>query len=454
MSGRVLIVDDNPVNVRLLEARLSAEYFDVVTAQSGAEALQICRSEPLDLVVSDVMMPGMDGFELCRTLKSDPATLHLPVVLVTALDQPSDRVMGLEAGADDFLIKPVRDLPLLARVKSLTRLKQVTDELRLRAETASDLMTASDPAADAASSVPNILVLGHDERSNGRLASILEKVGTVRSFADRAQAFDTIQAGWATLGLIDLSGGAGPDYMRFLARCRAEQNSRAMPIIVVTDADDDQSAAKALELGAHDYVQRPVDANELAARTRTQLARYRYGEALRMTVERTLEMAVIDPLTGLYNRRFFDAHMARAIETAKERDTPFAILVADIDHFKSINDRYGHDHGDQVLREFARRLEASVRASDLSCRMGGEEFAVLLQNADDRMARTMAERFRLAVEARPFSMSDGVDVNLTVSAGVAIYPANGSDATGLLRAADEALYKAKHEGRNRIAVAA
>ncbi len=133
MTARILVVDDIPANVKLLEARLSAEYFDVVTAVCGADALTICERAECDIVLLDVMMPDMDGFEVCRRLKSNPATHHIPVVMVTALDQPSDRVKGLQAGADDFLTKPVSDVALIARVRSLARLKMMTDELRMRA---------------------------------------------------------------------------------------------------------------------------------------------------------------------------------------------------------------------------------------------------------------------------------------------------------------------------------
>src|SRR5512139_331025 len=139
MTARVLVVDDIPANVKLLEARLSAEYFDVATAYSGAEALALCERAECDIVLLDVMMPDMDGFEVCRRLKTNPVTHHLPVVMVTALDQPSDRIKGLEAGADDFLTKPVSDVALISRVRSLSRLKMMTDELRMRALTSREI---------------------------------------------------------------------------------------------------------------------------------------------------------------------------------------------------------------------------------------------------------------------------------------------------------------------------
>ena len=144
MSARILVVDDIPVNVRLLEAKLSAEYYDVITATSGAEALEMIKSEPPDIVLLDVMMPEMDGFEVCRRIKAEPATALLPVIMVTALNEQSDRVTGLEAGADEFLTKPVRDMALFARVRSLLRVKILLDELRLREETSRQMNTLRD----------------------------------------------------------------------------------------------------------------------------------------------------------------------------------------------------------------------------------------------------------------------------------------------------------------------
>src|SRR3974390_761972 len=148
MTARVLVVDDVPASVKLVEARLSAEYFDVVTAVSGQEALTICERAECDVVLLDVMMPDMDGFEVCRRLKSGMTTHHIPVVMVTALDQPSDRVKGLESGADDFLTKPVSDVALIARVRSLSRMKMMTDELRMRAVTSREI-GIENPAREA-----------------------------------------------------------------------------------------------------------------------------------------------------------------------------------------------------------------------------------------------------------------------------------------------------------------
>src|SRR6266446_5720691 len=164
MTARVLVVDDVPANVKLLEARLSAEYFDVVTAMSGSEALAICEKAECDIVLLDVMMPDMDGFEVCRRIKANRATHHIPVVMVTALDAPSDRVKGLDAGADDFLTKPVSDVALIARVRSLSRLKMMTDELRMRAVTSREIGIESPEREALAEAGRNGRILMVDDR--------------------------------------------------------------------------------------------------------------------------------------------------------------------------------------------------------------------------------------------------------------------------------------------------
>src|SRR5215467_2037493 len=163
MTARVLVVDDIISNVKLLEAKLAAEYFEVITAFNGEQALARVAAEMPDIILLDVMMPGMDGFEVCRRIKSNTQTAHIPVVMVTALDQSSDRVTGLEAGADDFLTKPVDDAALFARVRSLVRLKIMTDELRMREATGSGL-GLGDPAATLAESTPSGKILLIEDR--------------------------------------------------------------------------------------------------------------------------------------------------------------------------------------------------------------------------------------------------------------------------------------------------
>ncbi|KQT60441.1 MULTISPECIES: PleD family two-component system response regulator [unclassified Aureimonas] len=449
MSARILVVDDLDINLRLLEARLNAEYYEVVLARSGPEALAICQSEAIDLVLLDVMMPDMDGYEVCRLLKADPKTRHLPIVLVTALDQPSDRVMGLEAGADDFLTKPVRDLQLFSRVRSLTRLKLLTDELRVRAETTASVVSSGDLLGDLgrAGLGGRVMIFEDAGGMARRLGKILKDEQTVVEVPTSPDALASREAAGADLFVVDLASG-DYDALRLCSQIRSRDSIRQIPILLITDAADEIRAAKAMELGANDYLIAPIDRNELRARVRTQVKRRRYDESLRQSLRQTIELAVTDGLTGLSNRRFLETHLPKLVERATADQRPLAVLIADIDHFKRINDGFGHDAGDHVLREFAARVKQSLRASDLACRFGGEEFVVLMPEADERAALGVAERIRVLTAEAPFAIG-GEALNVTVSVGYAnLGP--GDSAETMLKRADQALYSAKRAGRNRV----
>jgi two-component system, cell cycle response regulator len=451
MTARVLVVDDVPANVKLLEARLSAEYFDVLTAMSGAEALAICERAECDIVLLDVMMPDMDGFEVCRRLKAGLTTHHIPVVMVTALDQPSDRVKGLEAGADDFLTKPVSDVALIARVRSLARLKLMTDELRMRALTSRDIGIES-PERDAVAEMGRngrILIVDDRAASSERLAAMLAGEHSADIEADpNAGLFHAAEGNYdlliVSLALENFDG------LRLCSQVRSLDRTRNVPILAISDAEDSGRLIRGLEIGVNDYLSRPIDKNELLARVRTQIRKKRYAERLRDNVQMSIEMAITDALTGLYNRRYMESHVGSLVEQAASRGKPLTVLVLDIDYFKSINDTYGHDAGDDVLRDFAIRIRKSIRGIDLACRYGGEEFVVVMPETDLAVATLVAERLRRRIAGEPFPIQQGTrSVEVTISIGIAAL--GGDDnAASVLKRADQALYRAKRDGRNRV----
>jgi len=452
MTARVLVVDDIPANVKLLEARLSAEYFDVVTAHSGKEALAICERAECDIVLLDVMMPDMDGFEVCRRLKSNPATHHIPVVMVTALDQPSDRVTGLRAGADDFLTKPVSDIALIARVRSLTRLKMMTDELRMRAVTSREIGIESAERESIMEQGLNGRILIVDDRRSSyeRLVSMLEKDHIVDVEADPSAALFRSAEGNYELMIVSLSL-ENFDGLRLCSQLRSLDRTRNLPVLALCEPDDNIKLMRGLEIGINDYLLRPIDRNELHARVRTQIRRKRYTERLRDNVQMSIEAAITDGLTGLHNRRYMESHLGKLVEQATLRGKELALLVLDIDYFKSINDNYGHDCGDDVLREFAIRVRKSIRGIDLACRMGGEEFVVVMPETDMAVAATVAERLRRRIAAEPFTIEQGKKaIDVTISIGIAALESAGDSAGQILKRADQALYRAKRDGRNRV----
>ena len=451
MSARVLVVDDVPANLKLLEARLNAEYFEVLTAQSGREALEICERGQCDIVLLDVMMPGIDGFEVARRLKKNPATMHTPIVMVTALDQPMDRVRGLEAGADDFLTKPVNDLALITRVRSLVRLKMVTDELRMRAATSRDIgMAAIAETATEARIAGKILVVEDRASSRERIVSALSGEHKVEVEADAQEALFKVAEGDFDLLMVSLELERF-DALRLVGQVRTIERTRHLPVLLIAEPEQSARLLRGLDLGANDYIVRPIDKNELLARVRTQVRRKRYTEQLRDNVQQSMELAVTDPLTGLFNRRYMERHLGTLVEKSAGRGKSLSVLILDIDYFKSINDRFGHDAGDDVLREFADRIRTCVRGIDLACRYGGEEFVVVMPDTDLSVATMVAERIRRRIAGEPFPIHRGErSIEVTISIGIAARASPEDEAAAILKRADEALYRAKRDGRNRV----
>jgi len=450
MSARVLVVDDVEINIKLLEAKLTSEYFHVVTAADGMTALAQAKRERPDIVLLDIMMPLMDGFEVCRRLKADPTTSDIPVVMITALSDSANRVRGLEVGADDFLTKPVSDIALFARVRSLVRLKRMTDEWRLREETYGRLAALADGEAKTSEDTRPARIIVFEDRplSAQRILDTLSAHSVVH--ASRSADAQTTAATGADLLVLALS--EQEDTLRLVAELRATEATRSVPILLIGEQEELARLAKGLDLGATDYLVRPIDRNELVARVRTQIRRKRLQERLRETYQRSLSMALTDALTGLYNRRYLTAHLEGLMARAAAGAEGPALLALDIDRFKNINDSYGHPGGDAVLCELSQRIARNVRPFDLVARYGGEEFVVVMPETPMPVAAAVAERLRHAIANDLFvspELPTGVPV--TISIGVAATLKGGDDSSAaLLKRADDALYTAKRTGRNRV----
>ena len=452
MSARILVVDDIAPNVKLLEAKLTSEYYDVVTAMNGEEALKKVDETKPDIVLLDVMMPGMDGFEVCRRMKENPEHAHIPVVMVTALTDTEDRVKGLQSGADDFLSKPVNDTALMARVRSLVRLKMAVDEWKTRENTATQLGVVNENSSlmeeDATNA--NILVVEDMEFEIQKIKSTLEdnanKITVVHHGLEALQAakekeFELIAV---SLNLQEEDG------LRLCSHLRSNERTRATPILMIGSEDDMPKIAHGLEIGAHDYILRPIDRNELMARVRTQIRRKRFQERLRASFEMSLSMALTDTLTGLYNRRYFEVHLGKMLEKGNESQKSIGLLYMDIDHFKNFNDTYGHNIGDEVLKTFSKRLKDNLRSFDLVARLGGEEFVAVLPDTDVKTAHTIAERLRRLIMDAPFRTSYESPLEVTTSIGGVVIEAGDHTITEVLERADGQLYLAKNGGRNSV----
>lgn len=452
MPGRVLVVDDLAPNVKLLEAKLTNEYYEVFTAMNGKDALAKAKEISPDIILLDVMMPEMDGFEVCRRLKQDPKTTLIPVVMVTALSEQEDRVQGLEAGANDFITKPIDDLHLLARVRSLVRLKVMVDELRLRDKTGSEFgLLDQNPLHINPDDPANILIVDDDLVQSRQIKEALSRLGHNVQECPADDAQDTAIKGNYDLIIINTELD-DIDGLRLGMYIRSQEKTRKVPLMIMVNEDDRDILIKGLEIGIDEYVITPLDPNELLARVRLQLRRKRYQDALRSNVQESISASVIDTLTRLYNRRYLDSHLKNLVDEALHKHTALSLMIIDIDHFKDVNDRpgWGHPIGDEVLRQIAQRIQNNIRTTDLAARMGGEEFVVVMPNTDIRTAATIAERIRSAIESVPLRISaDPFSVTSTVSIGISDID-SGSTADDIIKRSDEALYKAKTSGRNQV----
>jgi two-component system cell cycle response regulator len=445
MSGRILVVDDILANRRLLQAKLEARYFEVIMASNGPDALVLAEEQAPDVILLDVMMPGMDGYEVCRRLKANPKTAFIPVVMVTALSQQESRLQGLKAGADDFITKPFDDFGLLTRIGALLRYHAVAGELRQRE--ASGASSTFDIDAEATDRPSRVVVVDESVHRARRVTDYLRRAGHIT--ASLQDAGNEAQGNGIDVMVLAMDQ-QGFDPLRLCAQFKMGDRTRAVAILLICDDTNKDKALKALELGASDIIMAPVDREELLARVLTQTRRTRYIEILRRRVDRGIELSIIDPLTGLYNRRYMMNQLSQLMGRSAVDSGPVSVAAFDIDHFKAVNDTYGHDVGDEILRQFAERLRENVRPMDVVCRQGGEEFLVIMPGITGDLACMAAERIRCAVAGREFEIGGGQSpLSVTVSAGVATNEGNApNDQQALLRQADEALYAAKKSGRN------
>jgi two-component system, cell cycle response regulator len=452
MTARVLVVDDVSFNVKLLQTKLEQEYYEVFIASDGLEAIEKTKEVQPDIILMDVMMPGMDGFEATRIIKSDNSISYIPIIMVTALNAQQDKVRGLESGADDFLTKPINDQALIARLKSLVRLKFMTDELRIRNATGKEFGITNIPNITLQYDIrgSSVLLVDDDVAQIKKITSKLEEKGVILDntvSVEEAYRMSTSKDYDLIIVSTQLMDGDG---LRLCSHIKSQNELRSTPILIMVDENETKVLSMGFEIGVADYMLTPVDPNELLARTSTQIRRKKFQDALKNSYLQSMTLSVTDPLTHLSNRRYFDIHTKNLLDRAKEQNKSISMLMIDIDHFKSINDTYGHQAGDMVLQEVANQILNNVRVSDLCARFGGEEFVVVMPGADAKESMSVAERIRSAIANTQFKLPNSEQtIQSSCSIGLAVIK-EGDSVESMLSRADKALYKAKETGRNKV----
>ena len=456
MTGRILIVDDVATNRIVLKVKLEAVFYQALMAATGAQALQISRAERPDLILLDLLLPDMSGSDVLAQLRADPLTATIPVIVLSSSHDSEARLAALAAGADDFLTKPVADTVLLARLRNLLRANQGDDDYAMVAE-ALAIPGMAEGMADFAQPARIALISDRPDQAirwRRELPSVFPGEYTVQTMEQAlvtGVASATGDPDARDIYLIDSSLGNGNGVLNLVSDLRSRGPSRHAAICVIGPQIAPDRMAMAFDIGANDVIPAAVPLAEIGLRLQTLLTRKRASDRARASVSDGLRMAMIDPLTGLYNRRYAMPHIMRVAEAALVDGSVFAVMVIDLDRFKSVNDRFGHAAGDLVLAKVAQRLSTNLRSGDMVARIGGEEFLVVLPHTTHIEAQAAAERLCNVIKHSPVILDDGSIVNATVSIGLA-FSGYARSATELIDCADRALMKSKSEGRNRVTV--
>jgi two-component system, cell cycle response regulator len=452
MVGKILIVDDVATNRIVQKVKLSAAFYQPILASDAVSCLAMARVERPDLILLEQFLPDMPNAEVLHRLAADPVTRSIPVIVMTSLPDPKARIAALAAGAQDVLSRPVHDQMLLARIRSLIRAHSKLEPVQ---ETGAPLQMNEPLAAFDYPGKVALMMAGPYGGSAWHDMLRAELPGQVKvyfgahelaaaiSHADLLSVPDVFAV---ETGHDDNEAG-----LRILSELRSSPVARYSSVCLIRPDNDPEKAAFAFDMGADDVFPAAMAPTEIVRRIQRLVARKHEADLQRAAVEDRLRQAVLDPLTGLYNRRFALPQLTMIGQRASEEGTDFAAFVVDIDRFKGVNDRFGHTAGDAVLVEVAQRLTANLRTEDLLARIGGEEFLAVLPDITLAAATGIAERLCNAIAAEPFLLPDGTPIRVTVSIGMAISTAARADRIGgLIDDADHALMAAKSAGRNQV----
>lgn len=465
MSGHILIVDAVPTNRIVLKVKLSSAYYETSQAASSKEALALAHKQPPSAILLGDL-PEANVCDLVKLLRADPKTAQIPLLVLLTSPDSAARCAVLKAGADDVVSKPIDDVVLLARLRSLQRAREAEDELFVRENTHRALGLAEAPSGFNKQGLVCFLRAKNEDRHD--LFDTLAEQTTHR--AKHATAKQVMS------GTFDAEGAQVPDVfvllletdddsgfgLQILPELRTRASTRHAAVVAIVADDMRRTSATLLDMGANDLVRLgDLSMPEMLWRLDKLVGGKQKADKLRNTTQVGLRAAVTDPLTGLYNRRYALPHLTRMAELSRETGQGFAVMVADIDHFKSINDRYGHMVGDAVLRDVSSRLRDRLRAVDMVARLGGEEFLIVMPDTRLKAAVGTAQRLCRLVSDYPFFIdSAGIEVQMTISIGITMSDAASlagaalssaqTYAENLIRDADHALYEAKAHGRNKV----
>lgn len=454
MAGRILIADDVATNRIILKVKLAASRYEVFQADDVASMLVMAHAQMPDLIIVTQSLAGGGVKAACDQLAMDANLANIPVIAILPTSDRRDRLAVLQDGADDLLVRPVDEDVLLALIRSQIRSRAIDGELQRKQVIAREFGFAE--TGEKFSRQARIALIPQNREAGfswraGLVGRLKDKVKVI----NKAQALDRFPDNQTPdVFVISACLTEGSDGLHLISELRSRPAKRHAVLVVHNPTGDEKITTLALDMGANSVLSGDFDSHELALRLQKLAPRKLQTDALRRALDQQLSMAMTDPLTGLYNRRYAQSYLARIVQSARRRHLPFTLMVLDLDRFKRVNDQYGHNVGDEVLVEVAKRLQANMRECDLLARLGGEEFLIALPDTNREDAARAAERLRRVVADRPIrSPSRGIDVAQTLSIGVFVSAENRDSPDRIeqmIDRADRALYASKADGRNQI----
>ena len=451
---KILVVDDDELNVKLLSALLLPKGYEVITAFNGKEAIEKVQERHPDLILLDIMMPGIDGYEVTSRLKADPLTEDIPIILITALTGEDDKKKGLAAGADEFINKPIDAPELDARIVSLLRLKEYREQLGSRKKSEELVIKQNSSQyrnVSTQTAFPTVLIVDDDPLTVKLMMNYLSDIQcNVETACRGEEAIEAVRKKKIDVLLLDLilPHMNGHEVCRII---KGHEETYPIQVVMITGLTDTASKIRGIEAGTDDFLLKPVDRDELKARLLSLFKKKAYHDQLLARVDNALYAAITDKLTDVYNHGYFKHFLTMEFNRAKRHGHKMALLMIDIDDFKKFNDVYGHPCGDQALKIIASILRENIRDVDFLARYGGEEFAVIMPYVGWDAAEEIAERLLEKINNHcgiPFAPG----VKVSVSIGLSVFPDRAHSHDELIGTADAALYMAKKKGKNCVAL--
>ena len=448
MTATILVVDHIEANVKSLEKRLASAYYTALTANSHNKAFEILKHNKIDIVLLDFVTIKKDLFNICKQIRSNPDSTYIPIIIIMPESGIDDRIKVLEAGADDLLTKPLNDVELFTRIDSLARMKSVIDELTLRNQThtilGSNIVHVQEDFQKS-----KIIIINNDLDQSKYIQAILHDcTGEVKLCAN-PQDMDNILKNFIPDLFIISCDMANIDPLRICAALRAKEALQHSFIILMADKKHNNILIQGMAIGMNDYCLTDCSKSEIIARVTTQLRHKLYIDHLIHNLENNANDAIKDGLTNIFNRRYFDNHVQLMAQHAIKAEKHLILAMIDIDHFKTINNTFGHQTGDIVLGDVASIFKKNLRVTDLVARYGGDEFVIVITSTSMTQSKKMLDTIRTRVKVHKFySHKTKHAIQVTLSVGMAKY--TGGSVKTIITASDKALYQAKSIGRNKV----